>query len=397
MINGLDEYKKKWQIRTDSAIKPGLEAISAALAELNHPERAGRTIHIAGTNGKGSTAAFLASILKAHGHSVGNFYSPAVLDLHDQIQVDGMAVTPERLDRAMERLARVKTPLTDFELLTAAAFLVFEEAAPDFTIIEAGMGGRFDSTNVIIPEIAIIPSISLEHTAFLGDTLGKIAYHKAGIIKKWKPIIVGPMPHEALFIIEETAKTLHADLIQPKEPLNIPLRQKGKHQQWNARLAFEAAQELLGFSFDLKKAKEALAETTLPFRFQELYPDVILDGAHNEASIRALVDTVKETYPDREIHIVMGLMQDKDYEAILRHLEEISDRFTFVDFGNKKEISSKILFSENRSKIKTIKTLRDILPVSTKKEVTIVTGSLYFLSALKEQDFRLLQNYKTQT
>lgn len=397
MINGLDEYKKKWQIRTDSAIKPGLEAISAALAELDHPERAGRTIHIAGTNGKGSTSAFLASILKAHGHSVGNFFSPAVLDLHDQIQIDGLAVTPEPLDRAMERLARIQTPLTDFELLTAAAFLVFEEAAPDFTIIEAGMGGRFDSTNVIIPEIAIIPSISLEHTAFLGDTLGKIAYHKAGIIKKWKPIIVGPMPHEAFFIIEETAKTLHADLIHLKEPLNIPLRQKGKHQQWNARLAFEAAQELMGFSFDLKKAKGALAETTLPFRFQELYPDVILDGAHNEASIRALVDTVKETYPDREIHIVMGLMQDKDYAAILRHLEEISDCFTFVDFGNKKEISSKILFSENRSKIKTIKTLCDILPVPTKKEVTIVTGSLYFLSALKEQDFRLLQNYKTQT
>lgn len=396
MINGLDEYKKKWRIQTDSAIKPGLEAISSALAELDHPETKGTYIHIAGTNGKGSTSAFLANILKAHGYSVGNFFSPAILDLHDQIQLHGMPATPEAMDRAMERLARVETPLTDFELLTAAAFLIFEEAATDLTIIEAGMGGRFDSTNVIDPEIAIIPSVSLEHTAFLGDTLEKIAFHKAGIIKKWKPILIGQLPAEARYIIEETAKALHADLIQPTEPLALPLKQKGKHQQWNARLAYEAAQELLGFSFDPAKAERALVETAVPFRFQELYPDVILDGAHNEASIRALVDTVKETYPDREIHVVMGLMKDKDYQAILRLLEEISDHFTFVDFGNKKEISSNILFSQNRSKIKTIKTLYDILPVPTKKEVTIVTGSLYFLSALKKQDFHMLQNFKNQ-
>lgn len=396
MINGLDEYKKKWNIQTDSGIKPGLEAITAALAELHNPEKEGKYIHIAGTNGKGSTSTFLAAILRAHGHRVGNFFSPAILDLHDQIQINGVPVSPAELDGAMERLAGIRTPLTDFELLTAAAFLVFQKAAPDFVIIEAGMGGRFDSTNVIIPEIGIIPSISLEHTAFLGDTLEKIAFHKAGIIKKWKPIIIGPLPKEALLIIEETAKELHADLIQPNEPLDLPLKQKGKHQQWNARLAYEAAQDLLLFSFSKKKAEEALIEAAIPFRFQELYPDVILDGAHNEASIQVLVDTVKERYPNQEIHVVMGLMQDKDYTAILRLLEEISDHFTFVNFENEKEISARILFSQNRSKIKTIANLYDILPVSNKKEVTIVTGSLYFLSALKKQDFNMFRNFKNQ-
>lgn len=393
MINGLDSYKKKWMLPSDPAIKPGLEAITAALAELGDPHKTGKFVHIAGTNGKGSTAAFLTAILREHGLRLGNFFSPAIEDLHDQIQLDGVPVSPEDLDGAMEKLAGIKTPLTDFELLTAAAFLVFQEKAPDYAIIEAGMGGRFDSTNVIAPEIAIITSIAMEHVNFLGNSLERIASHKSGIIKKWKPVVVGPLPPEAYQVVEETAETLHAEVIRPAGPVEIELKLKGKHQQWNAALADEAAKELLGLAYDEAKARKALTGATIPFRFEEIFPDLILDGAHNVASIEALADTVRKCYPGRPIHIVMGLLKDKDYIAILRRLESFGNRFTFVDFENERALPAETLFSENRCKIKTIVKSCDILPVHKEKEVTIVTGSLYLLSKLKRDHNRIFRNF----
>ncbi|WKA52436.1 Mur ligase family protein [Planococcus liqunii] len=394
MINGLNFYKNKWNIQTDASIKPGLQAITAALAELNNPHQNISFIHIAGTNGKGSTGAFLSAILHKHGLTVGNFFSPGIEDLHDQIQVDGKAVTEEDMDQAMSRLADIKTPLTDFELLTAAAFLVFEQKQPDIAIIEAGMGGRFDSTNVINPILSIITSISYEHTAFLGDTLENIAWHKAGIIKKWKPIIIGNLPEAAERVIRDEADALHAELIQPQKQINTELKLKGRHQKENAGLALEAAKEMLLLKFNHNLAETALASAFIPFRFEEVYPNLIMDGAHNEASVNALVDTIKEVYPDKKIQIVMALMKDKSYANILRQLETISDHFTFIDFDNERALPAKILFEESRSKIKTIITNCDILPVSKEEVVTIVTGSLYLLSALRNNHFNMFKNYQ---
>lgn len=206
MITGLDYYKDKWGVRSDASIQPGLAAMESALAELGNPHHGQRFVHIAGTNGKGSTAAFVSSILMAHGKRVGNFFSPAIEDIHDQIQINRLPVAPVDFYQAMEQLAKVKTPLTDFELLTAAAFLILKEKSPDYIIIEAGMGGRFDSTNVIDPLMAIITSISREHTAFLGETIEEIAWHKAGIIKQNKPVVIGSLPESALKQVHQIAK-----------------------------------------------------------------------------------------------------------------------------------------------------------------------------------------------
>ena len=394
MINGLDLYKNKWNIQTDPSIKPGLQAITAALAELNNPHKNISFIHIAGTNGKGSTGAFLSAILNKHGLTVGNFFSPGIEDLHDQIQVDGKAVTEREMDGAMARLSGIKTPLTDFELLTAAAFLIFEQKKPDIAIIEAGMGGRFDSTNVIKPELSIITSISYEHTAFLGDTLENIAWHKAGIIKKWKPIIIGNLPEAAKRVIREQADALHAELIRPQKKINAELKLKGRHQKENAGLALEAAKELLLLKFNHGLAETALASAFIPFRFEEIYPNLIMDGAHNEASIEALVETVKEVYPDKKIHFVVALMKDKPYINILRQLETISSHFTFVEFANERALPAEVLLTENRSKIKTIINYCDILPVQEVGGVTIVTGSLYLLAALRSNSFSMFKNYQ---
>ena len=394
MIIGLEKYKRKWNIHTDSSIQPGLEAITSALDELCNPHKNGRFIHLAGTNGKGSTATFLSAILQAHGYRVGNFYSPCIVDLHDQIQINGEPVSPSELDTVMERLSRVETPLTDFELLTAAAFIIFHQQNPDFAIIEAGMGGTLDSTNVIIPDIAVIPSISMEHTNFLGKTLEEIAHHKAGIIKKWKPVVVGELPDEAMQIVQETANRLHAELIQSSAQKEVSLQLKGPHQQKNAQLAMEAAKELLGLKFNEEMAQLGLSSATLSYRFEEVFPDVIFDGAHNQASAEALVATIKEAFPNCSIHIVMGIFKDKDYVTVLRQLETVSDHFTFVDFENERALPAQTLFDESRSKRKTIAKHCDILPVSDRKEKTIVTGSLYLLTILRNSAHDFFKHYQ---
>ncbi|MGE6367605.1 bifunctional folylpolyglutamate synthase/dihydrofolate synthase [Planococcus kocurii] len=395
MIIGLEQYKTKWNIQTDSAIHPGLEAITSALEELGNPHKAGKFVHLAGTNGKGSTATFLSAILQAHEHSVGNFYSPCIENLHDQIQIDGKPVSSDELDLVMKQLSMVTTPLTDFELLTAAAFMIFRNHALDFTIIEAGMGGGLDSTNVIHPEIAIIPSISMDHTNFLGTTIEEIAWHKAGIIKKWKPVVVGKLPREALEIVQATANDLHAEVIQPQELATVQLKLKGPHQLVNASLALEAARELLGVRFSEQKALQSLSFAHIAYRFEEVFPEVFFDGAHNKASAEALVETIKQLFPNRTIHIVMGVLKGKDYASVLRQLETVSDHFTFVDFDDSRALPAEILFSENFSKRKTILNWYDILPVQDNEEVTIVTGSIYLLTVLRNSTSPFFQCYQS--
>lgn len=396
MITGLDHYKDKWGVQSDASIQPGLEAMESALAELGNPQHGLPFIHIAGTNGKGSTAAFVSSILMAHGKRVGNFFSPAIEDIHDQIQIDRLPVAAADFDQAMEQLATVKTPLTDFELLTAAAFLILKEKSPDYIIIEAGMGGRFDSTNVLDPLMAIITSISKEHTAFLGETIEEIAWHKAGIIKQNKPVVIGSLPESALKQVHQIAKEKNATVLAVQDEYKGSLKLKGKHQKINASLAWVATQHILGELFEEEKATSGLAEASIAFRFEEVFPKVIFDGAHNEASIDALVKTIQENYPNQKIHIVMGLIQGKDYLSILKSLENISSRFTFINFKDERAMPAQILFLENISKIKTIQNDYDILPVQEDIEVTIVTGSLYLLSILKQQNYEMFRLYKNR-
>ncbi|WP_211653917.1 bifunctional folylpolyglutamate synthase/dihydrofolate synthase [Planococcus alpniumensis] len=396
MITGLDHYKDKWGVRSDASIQPGLEAMESALAELGNPHQGLSFIHIAGTNGKGSTAALVSSILMAHGKRVGNFFSPAIEDVHDQIQIDRLPVGAAEIDQAMEQLANVKTPLTDFELLTAAAFLIFKEKSLDYIVIEAGMGGRFDSTNVIDPLIAIITSISKEHTKFLGDSIEEISWHKAGIIKSNKPVIIGQLPDPARMIVNEIANEKNSAVFAVQEGYSGPLKLKGDHQKINASLAWMAAEQLLAGNFDEEKAVYGLSHASISFRFEEVFRDVIFDGAHNEASIKALVKTIQQNYPNKKICIVMGLIQGKDYLSILRELEKISTDFTFIDFSEDRAMPAHILFSENISKIKTIRNDYDILPVQEDREVTIVTGSLYLLSILKQQNYEMFRHYKNR-
>ncbi len=412
MIPLLDMYKERWYVESDHSIKPGLSAMHEALTALNNPQNDLQVVHFAGTNGKGSTLTFVEFIARAHGLSVGKFMSPCIVDVHDQIQINGQPITEAQMDDVFEQLAKAELSgkLTDFELLTTAMFLFFKQQQVDLVLIEAGMGGREDSTNVVNPIVSVISSIALEHTKFLGNTLTSIAGHKAGIIKQGKPVVIGQLPEEALVVVKAEAIEKEAPLfelgkqftVQSDEgnetyenycyPLTIGNLQRqflGAHQGNNMALAITAFLEVVKafkIPLSIEKIQHAIQQAHLAGRFEQVLPNVYFDGAHNPASIRALVDTIKKQFSTKRIEIILGILADKDVATVLSILEEVGDAFYFVDITNDRAMPAKTIFELSKAKEKTI--IQDVLTMLQlspgEETVRIVTGSLYLLSEIRQ-------------
>lgn len=411
MIPLLEDYKTRWHVESDHSIKPGLAAIEGALEKLGNPQQSLQVVHFAGTNGKGSTLTFVEQMARAHGLSVGKFMSPCIIDVHDQIQVNEQPISPNEMDALFAQFSKASLSgkLTDFELLTTAAFLYFKEQQVDLVLLETGMGGREDSTNVVDPIVSVIPSIALEHTKFLGDTLASIAGHKAGIIKNKKPVVIGEIPEEARFVIEQEAIMLQATLYQygkhfhvqlmngretykhVSQQVMIPNLQRqllGKHQGRNMAVAITAFLEVanaLHLSPTTEKIQAGIACGKLAGRFEEVLPDVYFDGAHNPASVQMLVDTVKEQFPQRRIEFVLGILADKDVKSILLLLEEVGDVFYFVDIHNERAMKAQAIYELSEAKEKFI--VKDVISLlknpNSENAIKIVTGSLYLLSEIR--------------
>lgn len=411
MIPQFDRYKEKWSVQSDDVIKPGLTAIQEALKLVGNPQHKLQVVHIAGTNGKGSTITFLEAIAKEHEVRVGKFMSPCILDVHDQIQVAGTPITLEEMDTVFAQMkeAGLSGKLTDFELLTVAAFMHFVNSKVDVAIIEAGMGGLYDSTNVVLPIVSIIPSIALEHTNYLGNTLASIAHHKAGIIKQDRPIIIGEMPEEAKEVILEQARIKNAPVLALGDQFYMELttegelytndenglsfsigkrKMKGTHQGQNMALAITAFFEVataLRVPVSIPSIIAGVEQATVLGRFEEVLPAVIFDGAHNPASAEKLVATIREEFPEETLTFIVGILGDKDVEAVLRQFEQVSDCFYFVDIDNPRAMSAKDLLDLSNAKEKTI--LQDsisfIKEQSRKQQKTIVSGSLYLLAQMR--------------
>lgn len=407
MIPKLEQYKKRWHITSDPSIKPGLDAISEALNLVGNPQRNLPVIHIAGTNGKGSTMSFIEHIAKAHGLKTATFMSPCIEDVHDQIQLSEIPIEPKEMNAIFEIMshAGLDGKLTDFELLTVAAFLAFQRFEPDIVIVECGMGGRFDSTNVVIPVVSVVPSISLEHTRFLGDTLAKIAFHKAGIIKKDRPIVIGDLPSEARVVFEEEAAKQSSPLyiynqdfavveqengekyrFKNNEFTNLQRMMPGIHQRNNMALAITAFMlfaEREGYKIETKNIRKGVQEAHLAGRFEELTSNLYIDGAHNPASVKALVETIKEKFPGQSIHFIVGILKDKDVAGVLRLLEEVGTSFTFVDVDNERAMSAEKIYDLSRSENKKVlkgNILHIIDEILDNTRVSVITGSLYLLA-----------------
>jgi len=411
MIPGFDQYKKKWAVHSDDVIKPGLVAMEEALLLAGNPQQALHVVHLAGTNGKGYTLTFLETIAKEHKLRVGKFMSPCIVDVDDQIQIDGQPITEADMDAVFRQMhaAGLSGKLTDFELLTVVAFLYFVNKEVDISLIEAGMGGLLDSTNVVTPIVSIIPSIALEHTKFLGDTIDSIARHKAGIIKQNRPVIIGNLPEDAKRVVYEEASHKKAAVLeignhfslhsfaegdcyrndeQHVQFSHLTRSMKGAHQGDNMALAITAFLEVAAFlnvSVNPTAIQKAVKQAAILGRFEEIIPFVIVDGAHNPASAEKLVETIKGEFPGERITFVVGILADKDVQQILRLLEQVSDEFYFVDFDNPRAMAAQNLLELSKATSKNILVdYAQFLQVqSDNKQRTIVSGSLYLLAAVR--------------
>ncbi|QUG43727.1 bifunctional folylpolyglutamate synthase/dihydrofolate synthase [Psychrobacillus sp. INOP01] len=402
-MKNFNKYKKKWNIESETVIKPGLETIQAALKKLGNPQDKHKIIHVAGTNGKGSTIAFLTALAKDPGLSYASFTSPSIVDVHDQIQINSMPVTEKQMDEAFSYMQRkgISGMLTDFELLTVTAFVVFETMELDIIFIEAGMGGRLDSTNVMKNSVSIIPSISIDHTKFLGDTIEKISWHKAGILKHNSQLVIGPLVEPARTVVYKEAEDKEANVLEYNKNFSIKNHKYrfkeysfsdlhpqmiGRHQQSNMALAI-TAMLISGFKLVETNVQTAVNSAKLPGRMEKIRDNLYMDGAHNQESVDALVETIQEMFPNKNIHLIVGILRDKDYVYMLRKLEGIASTFEFVNFQHERALDATILYNHCSHSVKSITLDATNIDLNKNSDngVTIVTGSFYFIAELKEK------------
>ncbi len=323
------------------SMRLGLERMALALEALGHPERCAPILHVAGTNGKGSTCAMAAASLRLAGHRTGLYTSPHLLRFNERIQVDGAPITDDELARAALRV-RAACPwhdagpaerrLTYFEFATLLALVHFEQAGATALVLEVGLGGRLDATNAVSPAVTAVARIGLDHTQLLGETIERIALEKAGIFKPGVPAVVhAHQPDGALDALRAGARRAGAPFtVAPAAwPAGVALR--GPHQQGNAGLAAGALRALRGAGVRIGEPEIAagIATAAWPGRLEEL-DGVLLDGAHNPDGAEALVAALDALHPGRAVELVFGVLGDKDHRGMVAALATRVRRFHLV-------------------------------------------------------------------
>ncbi|MGG1883523.1 bifunctional folylpolyglutamate synthase/dihydrofolate synthase [Bacillus safensis] len=410
-------------------VKPGLERMKWLMNRLGNPEQSIKAVHVAGTNGKGSTIAFTRSVLQGAGYSVGTFTSPFILTFNERISVNGAPIEDEEWLSLVNEIKPLVDELdqtelgaaTEFEIITACAFAYFAHVHQvDFVLLETGLGGRLDSTNIAVPILTAITSIGHDHMAILGDTLEQIAAEKAGIIKEGIPMITAVHQPEALAVIQNSAKEKNAECIslhdtcsfdehQPTETgerftLRTSKRQYpqletgliGTHQRQNASLAvllIEWLEQEGYISVTEEQIYEGIRQAVWAGRFEKVkdHPPVYLDGAHNEEGIDRLIETVQAHFSSKQLHICFSALKDKPYKQMIQKLEAVSSSIHFVSFDFPRAESAEKLYVCSQLDAKSYDDdPRTVLEFIQKKSddpsaVILVTGSLYFISDIRNR------------
>jgi dihydrofolate synthase/folylpolyglutamate synthase len=352
MIPSIDDHLSALYRLRRFGIKLGLATISRLMRGLGNPQDRFSSIHIAGTNGKGSIAAFLSSVLAHGGYKVGLYTSPHLVRFNERIQINGSPISDKDVARVAEVVQRVYTqgePPTFFECATAMALYHFASEKVDWAILETGMGGRYDATNVVHPKVSIISNISMEHQEYLGNTLAKIAREKAGIIKRGAGIVTGTRQKNALRVIEQVAAEKEVRLYRLGKEIRVRKNKGGftylgisrrwprvkigligDHQITNAALALGAVEHLLetGCYLTDEALYAGLAATRWPGRLEVFSrePFILLDGAHNPSAVKTLKKFLENSFPSRRLTMVVGILEDKAWKPMLRDLVAVADR-----------------------------------------------------------------------
>lgn len=416
-----EQAMEKVNHRLRFGIKPGLERISALLERLGNPQKQLKFVHVAGTNGKGTTCTLIAGALKAAGYRTGLYTSPYVLEFRERFQIDGKMIPEEELiqqvqvvSAAADEMEAKGETITEFEFITALAFCWFAHRKCDIVVLEVGMGGRFDATNVIdVPEVAAVASISLDHTAVLGDTVGQIAFEKAGIIKPGGTVVCYPdQKPEALLVLEEAAKERGADfrlaqlsmikeqeksiygtlLLYRAEPLLVPF--VGEHQVKNAVTALTALKVLQekGWKISMRAIQEGFAQARIPARMEILgrNPLILLDGGHNPGCAAALRDVLTQHLSGKKLVAVMGMMADKDSRTALSILAPLFSAVRTLRPENPRSLSAEELAEEaavwcedSQSCQEGAQALAEAEKLAGEDGAVIVCGSFYLAAEIR--------------
>jgi len=420
--------------RTAYGIKPGLEVTGALLERLGNPQRKLKCIHVAGTNGKGSVCAMIESVLRASGFKTGLYTSPHLFRFNERFRINGQEISDSKLEQLIADVEAaeqqrglqspplegcpqggVGRPATFFEISTAMAFEYFRREQVDYAVIETGMGGRWDATNVIQPVLSVITRIDFDHQEYLGTDIEKIAWEKAGIIKSGAPVICGPMPVEAEAVIYKEAKEKNVPILGSDEAVffqclesrrtdhlldieasgheyrNVRLPLGGGFQIENCGIAVAALEDLAdieGLRLEMKRGLEAVK---WPGRFQMLSmkPPILYDGAHNPSGARALFQTLEDVFPTIGKTYVFGFMRDKDVAGILTELKPGAEKAFAITLPGERAMSAEEIAEVGKTvgieiePIDNPQVALDWLDAG-KKRLVCFTGSLYLPEELRK-------------
>lgn len=401
-------------------MKLGLQRIQKLCDHLGNPEKELKVIHVAGTNGKGSTTTFISSILISQGYRVGIYTSPYLERFTERIKINNEEISKEDVAKYVTELIPIIDKVSDeiignptqFEIITAMAFKYFKDKGTDYVVLEVGLGGRMDSTNIVDPLLSIITTISYDHMKILGDTLGEIAFEKAGIIKKNRPLVMYPQAQEAEQVIlkraaEENSRVYRVDGLKYNitssslsgtyfdvtgtyEYDNVHINLVGEFQVRNAITAILAAEVLKdsGCSIDRKAIYKGLRDARWPGRFEVLKdePWVIIDGGHNVEGIRSTSGTIRKYFPDGKILVVCGILADKQYDDMVQELVKITKEFIAVTPSNPRALPAEELkkaIEQHGGHAKSAESIREgaelALSMANEYDAILFCGSLYMI------------------
>lgn len=420
MLQTIEDVELFFHERDKLGIKPGLNRVNYLLHSLEHPEEKIQTVHVAGTNGKGSTIQFINEALIRNNYTVGVFTSPSFTGIGGHFFINDVQASNEIVIDLMNKILPIIKELDDlhdaptsFEIITVMAFVYFSNRV-DIALIETGMGGRYDTTNCFVPEVSVITNISLDHLHFLGDTLADIAWHKAGIIKEHTPTVLGRMEDkESIDVFKKESTIKHAPLYRlgkdfhyirgphnqlvwfqnDKEKQSLTLHMEGKHQAENAAVAYMVLQLLERKGMDLSKSQvnKGIENAVLPGRFEIIHqnPPIILDSAHNIAGIHAFIHTLDDVYQNYRKIVLFAGFKDKQLSDMLQKLQYHVDEIIVTTFEHPRaanlEMFENILLEIPTSTTSHWKTTVHsfMQKKSTENTIFCVTGSLHFITEVR--------------